>query len=115
MSKHARPRSGADKANQADEAERLLLDQLKQIAGGVGAEVREEKLVREVGYAVHSGPCRVRGRDVVLLDTNAELSERIDAMLTFLSTCDLESLYIEPHLREMITGRASGETGGAEG
>ena len=112
MSKRARPRSGASKE---DERERLLLDQLKQIAGGIGAEVREEKLVREVGYAVHSGPCRVRGRDVVLLDTNAELAERIDTMIAFLSTCDLESLYIEPHLREMITGHSSGETGGAEG
>ena len=112
MSKRARP-SASEK--NIDEKKRLLLDQLEEVASGIGIEVREERLVREVGYTVHSGPCRVKGRDVVLLDSNADLSELIDAMLDFLASRDLDGVYIEPQLREMITGRVAKEPPGAEG
>jgi hypothetical protein len=113
MSKRARPHSGSEK--KIDEKQRLLLDQLKEIAAAAGIEVREERLVREVGYAVRSGPCRLHGRDVVLLDSNAELPELIEAMLDFLGHHDLDAVYIEPRIREMITQRASKESRGAEG
>jgi hypothetical protein len=111
MSKRARKAS----ESKVEERQRLLLDQLKQIAGTLGTEVREEKLAREVGYSVRSGPCRVHGQDVVLLDTNAALAERIEAMLEFLAARDLEAVYMEPELREMISGHAPKERRGAEG
>src|SRR5215470_17303503 len=111
MSKRAR-HAASDKI---DEKKRLLLDQLIEVAAAIGLEVREEKLMREVGYSVHSGPCRLHGREVVLLDSNAELAELVDAMLDLLAGRDLDSVYIEPQLREMITGRAPKESRGAEG
>lgn len=113
MPKRAR-NAGTDK--KVDEKKRLLLDQLKEIAAAIGIEVREERLVREVGYAVHSGPCRVKGRDVVLLDSNAaDLGELIEAMLEFLAGRDLDAVYIEPQVRELIARRAPKESRGAEG
>ena len=63
-----------------DERQRILLDQLKELAASIGADVREERLVREVGYSVRSGPCRLNGQEIVLLDTNAELSDRIETI-----------------------------------
>jgi hypothetical protein len=110
MAKRARKNSN----HEADERQRILLDQLKELAGHIGTEVREEKLVREVGYTVHSGQCRVDGKDVVLLDTNTALAERIDALLDFLAGRDLDAIYIEPELRELITGRTPKESRGAE-
>jgi hypothetical protein len=112
MSKR-RVRKGGDR--RADPGQRILLDQLKEIAGNIGTEVREEKLVREVGYSVRSGPCRLHGRPVVLLDSNAELGERIEALLEFLAECDLDAVYIEPEIRELIGARAPKESRGAEG
>jgi hypothetical protein len=112
MSKRARGNSTGKKA---DEKKRLLLDQLKEIAAAIGIEIREERLVREVGYAVHSGPCRLHGRDVVLLDSGAEVAELIDAMLDYLAGRDLDAVYIEPQVRDMISRRAPKESRSAEG
>jgi hypothetical protein len=41
-------------------------------------EVRAEKLLREVGYRVHSGRCRVKGRELILIDRDASLSDQIE-------------------------------------
>ncbi len=37
-----------------------------------GVRVREETLLREVGYRVRSGSCRVRGEEVIFLDRHAD-------------------------------------------
>lgn len=41
-------------------------------------EVRKEKLLREVGYRVHSGRCRINGREVILIDRDAPISDQIE-------------------------------------
>jgi hypothetical protein len=41
-------------------------------------EVRTEKLLREVGYRVHSGRCRINGREVILIDRDAPISDQIE-------------------------------------
>jgi hypothetical protein len=41
-------------------------------------EVRLEKLLREVGYRVHSGRCRINGREVILIDREASISDQIE-------------------------------------
>lgn len=92
----------AKKADEGSERDRVLLEQLKEVGGRIGIEVREEKLVREVGYSVHSGHCRVNGQEVILLDRNAGISERTDALLESLATCDLSEIYLEPDLRRLI-------------
>jgi hypothetical protein len=107
--------SRAAATRKVDERQRILLDQLKELASGIGADVREERLVREVGYSVRSGPCLLNGQKIVLLDTNAELTDRIEAMLDYLAGCDLDQLYMEPELRELIATRVLREPHGAEG
>ena len=106
---------GTAATHKVDERQRILLDQLKDLASRIGAEVREERLVREVGYTVRSGLCVLNGQEVVLLDTHAEVSERIDALLDYLAGRDLDQVYIEPELRELISTRAHKEARRAEG
>ena len=83
-----------------------LLERLKEIAVASGLEVREERLLREVGYSVRSGICRVVDQEVLLLDKNATPAERIEALCSLLSERDLRSVFIEPELRRTIGGRA---------
>ncbi len=56
-------------------------------------EVRTEKLLREVGYRVHSGRCRIDGREVILIDRDASVSDQIE----FLSTALAESTESTTH------------------
>jgi hypothetical protein len=93
------------KSPREDPGAQLLLQRLKELAEKSGVTVREERLVREVGYHVHSGACRLHGQDVLLLDTGASLTERIEALLDFLAGRDLDGVFVEPDLRRMIHGR----------
>jgi len=83
-----------------------LLERLKEIAAASGLEVREERLLREVGYSVRSGVCRVSDQEVLLLDRNATPAERIEALCALLQGRDLDAVFIEPELRRAIGGRA---------
>ena len=83
-----------------------LLERLKEIAAASGLEVREERLLREVGYSVRSGVCRVSEQEVLLLDRNVPPAERIEVLLGLLSERDLDAVFIEPELRRTIGGRA---------
>ena len=102
MAKKSRTR----KADEATEQQTILLDQLKDVAERVGVPVREERLLREVGYSVKSGFCRLNAKSFYLLDSTANTAGRIESLMEFLATRDLERIYIEPELRRMILGAA---------
>ena len=101
MAKRATRKTQA-KQSRASEKQLQLLDQLKELAAALDVEVREERLLREVGYNVRSGPCRVEGREVLLLDSNASISDRIDVLVELLSSKNLDSMYIEPRVRRLL-------------
>jgi len=90
-----------------------LLERLKEIAAASGLEVREERLLREVGYSVKSGVCRVSEQEVLLLDRNASAAERVEVLCALLSERDLDGVFIEPELRRTIGGRAAADFGAA--
>jgi hypothetical protein len=79
-----------------------LLQELKTLAGQLGIRVREEKLLREVGYQVRGGSCRVRGQDTVFLDRDLPLSERVELLLDELSRRDLDKESLSPSLRRVL-------------
>ena len=97
------------KSTREDPGAQLLLQRLKELAEKSGVTVREERLVREVGYHVRSGACRLHGQDVLLLDTGASLVERTEALLDFLAGRDLDGVFVEPDLRRLIHGRSVDE------
>jgi hypothetical protein len=87
--------------------EEALCDELKGLAEKVGIRVREEILLREVGYRVRSGLCRVRGEDVVFLDRHLTPGECLDVLLAALEGRDLEAHYVSPALRRLLERRGS--------
>jgi len=82
-----------------------LCEELKEVARRLGMQVREEVLLREVGYRVRSGSCRVRGDDVVFLDRNLPTDERVQVLLEALAGRDVETLYLTPALRQLLERR----------
>ncbi len=76
-----------------------------RVARELGFEVREEELLRDVGYRPRSGSCRVRERDVILLDRKLSEPERIDVLCAALADRDLEHVFLSPALRAMVTRR----------
>ena len=51
-----------------------LIDSAKQL----NIHVRMEKLLREAGYRAHSGRCRVKGQDVILIDRDVPIGDQIE-------------------------------------
>jgi hypothetical protein len=84
-----------------------LCEELKGVAEKLGIRVREEILLREVGYRVRSGLCRVRGEAVVLLDRYLTPVERLEVLLAALDGRDLEMHYLSPELRRLLERRGS--------
>lgn len=79
-----------------------VLDELIEAAKRCGFEVRQEKLLREVGYRARGGSCRMRERDLVILDRDQAPADQIDVLADALRERDLESLYLSPAARRAI-------------
>ena len=56
----------------------LKLRQLIDAAKAMNLEVRAEKLMREAGYRVHSGRCRINDQELILIDRDLPISEQIE-------------------------------------
>jgi len=87
---------------QHEAAEESLLDELKAAAKTIGFEVRHEKLLREVGYRVRSGSCRVRGTRLLLLDRGLPAAAQIDVLVDELAGCTLDEVYLSPAARRLL-------------
>jgi hypothetical protein len=85
-----------------------LCEELKTVAERVGVRVREEVLLREVGYHPRSGMCRLRGEEVLFVDRSLPLAERVAVLTEELRRRDLQGIYVSPALRCLLEGRAAG-------
>lgn len=76
---------GGRKKSVSSKKQDAALNELKGFAEGLGVRVREEKLLREVGYRVRGGVCRVHEEEIVFLDRSRPINERIDVLVDELS------------------------------
>jgi hypothetical protein len=79
-----------------------LVDELAEAATRVGIEVRRERLLREVGYRARGGACRLREKNLVILDSAQPPAEQLEVLLDALRARDLESLYLSPAVRRLL-------------
>ena len=88
-------------------ANATLLEELKAAAEKLGIRVREERLLREVGYRVRSGSCRLHGADVVFLDRGLPISAQIEVLVDELARRPLDTIYLSPAARALIEQAAA--------
>ena len=85
-----------------------MVEELRTAARTLGFEVREEELLREVGYRARSGACRVNDRNVILLDRRLSPTERLEVLCNALAGRDLDGVFLSPALRAMVEREPSG-------
>ncbi len=79
-----------------------LVDELSDAAARVGLEVRRERILREVGYRARGGACRLRDKDLVIIDREQPAAEQLEVLADALRARDLEALYLSPAARRIV-------------
>lgn len=79
-----------------------LVDELAEVAKRLGLEVRREKILREVGYRARGGACRLREKDLIIIDREMAPAEQVEMLAEALRTRDLENLYLSPAARRLL-------------
>jgi hypothetical protein len=92
----------------ATRRDETLCEELKEVARQLGVQVREETLLREVGYRVRSGACRVRGEDTIFVDRSLPPGDRVQVLLDGLAGRDVEGLYLSPEVRRLLEREGDG-------
>ncbi len=78
------------------------LHELISHAKQMNVEVRTEKLFREIGYRAHSGRCRVKGREMILLDRDVPISEQVDFLSAALAELQSKNPPLAPAGEDVI-------------
>ena len=79
-----------------------IVDELAEAAQRVGLEVRREKIMREIGYRTRGGACRLRDRNLLIIDRDQPAVEQLEVIAEALRSRDLESLYLSPAARRVV-------------
>lgn len=79
-----------------------LIAELENAVEAVGIRVRRERLMREVGYHVRSGLCRVEGEEVLFLDHDLGPDDAIELLAVVLSERDLSAVEMSPEARRLL-------------
>ena len=79
-----------------------LVDELCEAAERVGLLVRREKILREIGYRARGGACRLREKNLVIIDRDMAPAEQLEVLADALRSRDLESLYLSPAARQVV-------------
>jgi hypothetical protein len=79
-----------------------LLDALFEAAKKLGVEVRVEPFSAPSSKNGAGGVCRLRGRDVILIDAAAAVVDQAAAMAESLSHFELQGLFLAPEVRELV-------------
>ncbi len=79
-----------------------LLDELIDFAQGHEIEVRTEKFLREVGYHVHSGSCRLGGKKLIILDRDLPIREQVHLLVDEVRRSLPDPSVLPPHLSSIL-------------
>jgi hypothetical protein len=85
-----------------------IIDQLEELAERFGIQIRYEPIsLEEEGINLVGGLCKLRGEKLLIINSKAPLSDKIQALAQALSNFDLDQIYIRPAIRGLIEGDAT--------
>ena len=77
------------------------LDDLKDTARKLSIEIQFANLADQ-DIPAQSGYCKVRGEDLILVDTRLPIPHQIEVILDILRRFDLEDIYVASWIRERL-------------
>jgi hypothetical protein len=81
--------------------EETLLQQLEELAGKLEICVRDENISMEE-TSVTGGLCRLEGQYIVILNSKANVQDKIQVMIKALQLFNLDDIYIKPAVRQLL-------------
>jgi|APIni6443716594_1056825.scaffolds.fasta_scaffold1274804_2 hypothetical protein len=78
-----------------------ILSQMEELAKNLGITVRYEKILKESAF-FPGGFCKVKGKDLIIINSKAPLDDKIEIMGRALLPFDLSQIYVLPAIRELI-------------
>ncbi len=78
-----------------------MLASLLEAFEKLGVEVRFEELNFE-DLKGRGGKCRVREKEMIIIDKGLELEEKIEILAEQMSLLDNEGVYLPPNVREIV-------------
>lgn len=81
--------------------EEKTLGQLEEIANGLEIEVRYEQIKKE-GTFFPGGLCKLKGENVLIINSNAGIEDKINALARAVASFDLSDIHMRPALREFL-------------
>jgi len=78
-----------------------LLGQLEELADNLCIKVRFERLKKESAF-FPGGLCKVKGEDIIIINSTASLEDKIEIMGRALLSFDLSQIYVLPVIRELL-------------
>jgi hypothetical protein len=79
-----------------------LTEELRAVAEEVGIRVRQERLLREVGYHTQSGLVRMGNEEILLLDQDLSPEARVDLLVGVLADRDLSRIALSDDVRRAL-------------
>ncbi|MBI5536658.1 MAG: hypothetical protein HY898_28320 [Deltaproteobacteria bacterium] len=86
-----------------------VYEQLEALLFRLGIPVRCEPFdARLFGdLNVQGGLCKLRGSNVVVVDSRAPVADRVGVLAQILASFDLEGVYLPPQIRDLIAAHAA--------
>ncbi len=81
-----------------------ILRHLESVADRIGVEIRFDAFDSAAAWR-RGGLCRLRGRDVIVVDATLGVLDKLEIVALALSTFDTEHLYIPPEVRRKLAPR----------
>ena len=78
-----------------------LYKNLCELAEKLDVGVSEQNL-RKTGVKAKSGFCRVKGKNLFIMDKNITIQKKIRILASFLSKMPHDNIYVVPAVREII-------------
>ena len=80
-----------------------MLRQLEQLAAGLGIEVRYESLTsHDEELSLNSGYCRLKGRQLIIVETTLTPQKRCHVLANELRRFDLSTVFVTPAVRALL-------------
>jgi hypothetical protein len=78
-----------------------LYQHLKDLSEKLGVVVQEQSF-KQMALPVKSGYCRVKGRDMFIMDKNISIAKKNATLAKFLRSQPHENIFIPPAVRELL-------------